>query len=551
MRQSNNRRLVFQPNSHYSLGAGAAQIIDAIVPTLGPLPRITAIDRILDDRPPERLDSGGVIAQRIIQVRDRHQDVGAMFVREMLWQLEDQEGDGTATAATLFQAVFDEGVRHVTAGHNARRLQHYLEVGMRLILDELSRMAQPVSGREEIAQIARTICHDEELSELLGEIFDIVGEFGRLEIRKGEGRKLQREYVEGMYWDKGLHSREMIGEPPSVRVELENPAIITSDLRITSAEELLPAIACALQNDFRRLLIIADDISDAALAFLLANNRDKDTLQVVAVHTPGYGAEEQAWATADIVALCGGRAFLRGAGDTLRTMKPAHFGHARRGWAGFESFGFVGGKGDPRALRRHIASIRTAYDETLEIVDRRKLQQRLGKMLGGSATLRIGGATQSEIEGRMELAERTASALRGALREGTVPGGGVAFFQCQDILRERIQQATETEERAAYNILLKAMAAPARTIAANAGFDPSDVVAEIRHSPEDWGYDVLRSAPVDMRKAGIVDSASVARSAAYTSISSAALALTIDVLVHRREKPERAKPHTPGLRKQI
>lgn len=551
MAPTSSRRLVFQPNSYLSLQSGAHQIIDAIAPTLGPLPRITAIDRILDERPPEQLDSGGMIAKRVIQIRNRDADVGAMFVRDFLWELEEQEGDGTATAAVLFRAVFDEGVRHVAAGLNARRLHAHLETGMRLILSDLTDMAQPLKGRDAITGMARTVCYDAALSDLLGEIFDIIGEFGRLEVRKGEGRGLHREYVEGLYWDKGVFSREMITGSPAVRVELENPAILISDLKIATPEQLLPVLACAVQNDMRRLFIVARDLSDGALAFLLANNRDRDKLQIVAVRAPGYGAEEQAWALTDLVALCGGRAFVQGAGDSLRTINPDHFGHARRAWAGFHSFGIIGGRGDPRALRRHISDMRSAYDNTTALVPRGKFQQRLGKLLGGSATLRIGAATGSELEARMELAERTANVIRGALREGILPGGGIALLHCRPALLQLAKSAAEVEERAAYTILAHALAAPARTIAANAGFDASDVLAEIRQSQNGAGFDVLRGETVDMVAAGIVDSAGVTKAAVYAAISSAALALTIDVLVHRPQQSGHAEPRSPGHRKQL
>ena len=246
-----------------------------------------------------------------------------------------------------------------------------------------------------------------------------------------------------------------------------------------------------------------------------------------------------------------GAPLSQAAGDSLRTIRPEDFAHARRGWAGFQSFGIVGGKGEPRALRRHIASIRDAYSGTAGIVQREKLQKRLGKLLGGSATLRIGASTQVELDTRMELAERTAAVVRGALRDGVVPGGGLAFLKCQPVLQERARAAASVEERAAYTILATAMAAPARTIATNSGFDASDVIAEIRQARNGCGFDVLHGATVDMREAGIVDSASVSKAAAYAAISSAALALTIDVLVHRREQPTHAKPRAPGQRKQL
>ena len=551
MHASNSRRLVFQPQSYRSMQAGANQIVNAIRPTLGPLPRITAIDRIMDERMPELLDNGGLVAKRIIQVPDRHANVGAMFVRDFLWQLHEQEGDGAATAAVLFQSVFDEGVRQVTAGHNARRLQVHIEEGMRLILSELGRMTRPVTGKEGLARVANTVCHDAELSELLGEMYDIVGEYGRLEIRKSNGRALQREYVEGMYWDRGLISREMISDHQRVRTDMEDASILITDLDIREAQDLLPVLACALQNDKRRLLIIANTISDAAMSLLLANNRKPEEFRVIAVKTPGFGAEEQSWFLNDIAILCGGRPFVKAAGDTLRGVTPEHFGRARRVWAAYESFGIIGGRGDPRRLRTHIASLRTVLDESLGVVQHEKLRKRLGKLLGGSATLRIGGVTESDIEERREVAERTASAVRSALREGVVPGGGVALLRCQSALQRRLQEAESSEEIAAFRSLIAAVSRPLCTIAENAGYDPGDVLAQVRLAESGHGFDAVAGAIVDMEQAGIVDPVNVVKAAVYAGISSAALALTIDVIVHRADQPTRATPRTPGQRKQL
>jgi chaperonin GroEL len=551
MAGKNRRRLVFQPQSYRSLRSGADQLVDAIRPTLGPLPRVVAVDRILDTRMPELLDNGGVIAKRMIQLRDRHADVGAMFVRDFLWQLQDQEGDGTATAAVLFQAVFDAGVRHVAAGLNARRLQTYLDAGVRVVLGELARMTRPIAGKQPLAQVAHTVCHDAELSELLGEIFDIVGDYGRLEIRKGNTRGLQREYVEGIYWDRGLVSREMIADRSRMRTELENAALVVSDLDIHEPQDLLPVLSCALQHDLRRVAIIANQVSDRATGFLLANSRKPEELQVIAIKTPGYGAEEQAAFLHDAALLCGGRAYVKGAGDSLQRIKPEHFGRARRVWADYEHFGLIAGKGDPRQLRRHIADLRRAHEAGVDTVLRGKLEQRIGKLLGGSATLRIGGASELEIDERKEVADRTAVAVRGALREGVVPGGGVALLACRPALQARMRTARDLEEAAAYRILAAAMSAPLRVIVENAGYDAGDVLAEVRQGGPGYGFDALKGEVVCMEEAGILDPASVQKAAAYAGISGAALALTIDVLVHRREQPAHASPRPPSKRKRL
>lgn len=541
---------LFQPATYRALSSGASQIIDAIRPTLGPIPRSVAVDRLLDLRGPEILDNGGLIAKRIIQLPNLYADVGAMFVRDFLWRLQDQEGDGTATAAVLFQAVYAAGIRHIAAGYNARHLQLYLEKGIQIVLAELQRMTVRLSSERELAHVAYTVCQDRELSDLLGEIFAIIGGYGRLEIRKGHTRELQREYVEGMYWERGVLSRQMITDWKRMRCELEDVFVAISDLQLRTAQQVLPLLEQAVRVGARGLLLVADEIAGSAMALLLANHRP-GTLQIVAVKTPGFGQEEQAAVLTDLALLTGGRAIHRAAGDTFDRFSAEDFGHVRRAWASAESFGIIGGKNDPRALRQHISTLRRAYDETLDVVQRGKLQARLGKLLSGSATLRVGGVTEREMEARKELAERTAVAVRGALQEGIVPGGGVALQDCQPALLRAANEAIDPDECAAYRILAQAMTEPIRTIVANAGHTPSNVLAAVRLAGAGYGYDVLSGQVVEMMSAGIQDPASVQKAAAYTGLSSAALALTIDVLVHRTEQPTRATVRVPGQRKRL
>jgi chaperonin GroEL len=549
---SNNLRLppVFQPMTYRAFMAGADRIVAAIRPTLGPVARTVAIQRPLDPRGPELLDNGGVIAKRIIQLPDYRADVGAMFVRDMLWRLQEQEGDGTTTAAVLFQATFNEGVRLVTAGLNARRLQAFLEEGIEVILDELRRQTVPVSDAPHLSQVAFTVCQDRELSDLLGEIFNIVGGYGRLEIREGSRRGLEREYVEGIYWERGLVSRQMIADPQRMRSELEDAAIVLSDLHIQEPQQILPVLVAAFQAGLKRLLIVADEIADSAISLLLANSKP-DHMQILAVKTPGFGREQQADFLLDAAMLCGGRPFLRAAGDTFKSIRGEDFGRARRVWADLRSFGLVGGMGAPRALRRHLASLRVAHTETDDLVLRGKLHERIGRLMGGSATLRVGGVTVRAIEARKELAERTSAAVRGAMQEGVVPGGGVALLACRPALQRRLDATDDPEARAAYQILLRAVAEPLRTIVANAGYDPSDALAEVRMAGPGCGFDALAGRVTEMRAAGIHDPANVVKAAAYAGLTSAALALTIDVMVHRTEQPSRATPPALARRKRL
>jgi chaperonin GroEL len=540
MAKSRTQRVVFQPATYQGFQRGIDQIVSAVRPTLGPLPRIVALDRtVTPSKMPEILDSGGVIARRIIELPGRDEDMGAMFVRHLLWRMHEKVGDGTATAAVMFQSIYDQGVRYVVAGGNAMRLRHCLEGGMRVILDELAGMATHLEGKGQLAQIAESICYDPPLARMLGEIFDIIGEYGRLEIRSGRSRELEREYVEGMYWNGGVVSRQMITDHAKLRTDMENAAILISDLEVEDPRQLVPVIEMAVKAEIRSLLIIASKLSESAIAMLLAISKDPAKFQVIAVKAPESTAIGRAGALQDLAVLTGGRPLAKVAGYTLSRVKLSDLGRARRVWADRTYFGIVGGKGDPRALREHIATLRAVFTRTDDPPERRKLRERIGKLMGGSATLWVGGATELEINARKERAERTADALRGAITEGVLPGGGVSLLACRPALQRMRDQTTDPDERAAYRILIKALEAPIRTILANAGHDASEVMAEVKGAGIGHGFDVRCGQVVDVAQAGIFDAANVQREAVRSAVGGAALALTVDVLVHH-EKPSQA-----------
>lgn len=549
---AHTRRVIFQPKTYGGFQQGINKLANAIRPTLGPRPRSVAIDRILDKQMPELLDNGGIIAKRIIQLPGLAEDIGAMYLRDVLWRLHDQMGDGTATAAILFQVIYSHGVRYLTSGGNARRLHDYLQQGLQAILAQMSTMTVEVKGKKQLAQIAQAVCYEPTLAAMIGEIFDVIGEYGRLEIREGRSRELEREYVEGMYWERGLMSRQMATDPHRFRAEFENAAILISDLEIKEPQQLFPPLELALRANLKALMIVADKISDNAIGFLLANKKP-DRFQVIAVNTPGYGPTERVAALEDLAILTGGKAFIRVAGDTFNRIKLEDFGQARRIWADQRNFGIIGGKGNPRRLRQHMATLRATYNGSEDMVVREQLLKRIGKLLGGSATLWVGATTELEINERVELAKRTAAAMRAAILEGVLPGGGVALLGCRPLLQQKLNQAGDPDERAAYHILLEALAAPFRTIVTNAGFDDRDVLAEIRLAGggPTYGFDVISEQVVDMVAAGIWDPAIVQKSAVYAAISSAALALTIDVLIHRTEQPDYATGRGPGKRKRL
>jgi chaperonin GroEL len=541
MRKSPIQRVVFQPTAYRGFQQGINQMVAAIRPTLGPLSRHVAIEPAMRTSPPELLDNGGVIARRILQLTDRDADVGAMFVRQFLWNLHEKAGDGTATAAVLFQSIYNEGIRYIAAGGNAMQLRQRLEEGMRLIDAELSRMTFAIAGQDKLAHIAETICYDPPLAKMLGEIFDIIGEYGRLDIRSGRGRDLEREYVEGMYWERGILSREMITDQTKFRATLHNAVILISDLKIDDPRPLVSLLRRAAQANIRSLLIVAGEFSDSVIGTLLLNNKP-DKFQVIAVKTPGNGITEQAAALEDLAILTGGKPVLKVTKETLDQVTNEHLGQARRVWADRHNFGFVGGRGNPRALRQHIARLRAAFEQTEDPAERKKLQQRIGKLLGGSATLWIGGLSETTIKARQELAKRTAEAMRGAVREGVLPGGGVSLLACRPVLQDKLERTTDSVERAAYRILIKALEAPIRTIISNAGYEASQIMAEITQAGPGYGFDVTSGQVVKMTEAGIFDAAGVQTAAVRSAISSAALALTIDVLVHHKKPQQSSRP---------
>lgn len=532
------QRVVFQPAAYRGIQKGINRIADALRPTLGPLPRTVAIEQLPRDKTPELLDDGGVIVRRILELPNRDEDVGAMFLRHVLWRLHEKVGDGTATAAVLFQSVYNQGVHYVVAGGNAMVLRHYLEKGLWVVLDKLTAMAVHLEGKEKLAQMAETLCHDPPLAKMLGEIFDIIGEYGQLEIRSGRSRELEREYVEGMYWKGGVLSRQMITDHTSLRTEMENAAILISDLEIEHPRQLMPVIEAAMQAEIHSLLIIAGRLSDSAIALLLTASRDPAKFQAIAVQTPGMTTGDQAASLQDLAVLTGGHLLAKAAGYTLRGVKIQDLGRARRVWADRTYFGIMGGKGNPRALREHIVSLRAAFRQADDSDVRKKLRERIGKLMGGSATLWVGGATELEINARKELAQRASDALRGAITDGVVPGGGVSLLACRPALQERLDQSTDPDERAAYQILIKALEEPIRTILTNAGYDASEVMAEMKRADAGYGFDVRSGQIVEMAKVGIFDAASVQKAAVHSAVASAALALTIDVLIHRKAPKE-------------
>jgi chaperonin GroEL len=531
-------QVIFQPEVYQGMQRGIDQIANAIRPTLGPYSRLVAIEStIRRDKSPELLDSGGLIARRIIQLQDRDADMGAMLLRQMLWQLHEDVGDGTASAATIFQVLMKQGVRYIAAGGNAMRLRACLEAGAQLITDELERMTVPISGVEKLTQLAQTLTFDPDLAGVLGEIFDRIGRYGQLDIRPGRGNELEREYYAGMFWEGGPLSRISPGDSPRARQQLDHAGILISDLEIEEPFEMLALLALAVSADIHSVLLVANKISDRALSVLqLSPNREK--VRVLPVKTPGRSSEVQWAALEDLSFVTGGQPILKAMGTSLRSVRLEQLGWAQQAWATQDHFGVVTGKGDPGRLEEHLACLRKAFASADDRARQELLRERIGKLSGMAATLWVGDVTTLQMERRKKLAERAARTLRLAMLNGVLPGGGVAYWDCCPVLQSRLEGAPDLEAHAAYRILIDALQAPMRALLTNAGVDSSQVIPQISQDHPGFGYDLFEGRVVDMLQAGILDSAAVAKAVILSAVHTAALALTTDVFVHRRNPPE-------------
>lgn len=524
--------LVFDEIVLHKISQGVDMLVNAISPTLGPHPRSVAFHEPLTGEI-ELLDNGGIIARRIVELNDRGADVGAMFLRQVLWELHEDVGDGTATAAVIFQSVFKQGLHYLTAGGNAQLLRRELESGLKLILGHLDAQAIAVKSHEQLYSLARSASHDEELAQQFSEIFEVLGEYGRLELRKGQRRESHIAYQAGSYWNRGAVTQEAVEKTHSQQVMLDDVAILISDLSITEPHHLIPAIGAALTRGATALIVIANQF-DARVLGMLHANQQQSKISVYAVHTPEIGAEQYD-SLEDLTHLTGGKAFISAAQDTLRHVSPDNLGYARTAWVDAHTFGVLGGAGDPCKLQAHITRLeKLARRETG--ASRRKLSRRIGNLLGGTTTLWLGGSTQQDIETRKSIAERTEKSIRAALAEGVIPGGGASLITCQGLLRAMQSETQQDERRAAAHILHQAMEAPLRTILTNAGFEPAQALAELRLQPDFIGFDVERGVPFTRYEYAVIDPIPIQKAAVVAAVRSAALALTIDTIVHHRER---------------
>lgn len=524
-----------QPETYQGIQRGIHQLLKAIRPTLGPITRNVAVDKYTIHSVPELLDDGAAIARRVIQIKDPDANTGAMMMRGMLYRLSERVGDGTATAAVLYASIYDQCLKYILAGGNAMMLSRGLNTALAVVLEVLDAMVIPVNGKENLPGVARTVCHDDVLADELGNIFHTIGEFGLLETNVGRARENYHEFILGHYWPTNGIIADPNRESVNTRKEVENAGIFISDLEFQEAQDLVPVLRAALLAEMDTLVIMALEMSPSVQA-LIYQSQQSNKLRIIAVKPPYLNAEPMKDGMEDIAVLTGARIFHKTAGETGADVKPQDLGRVRRFWVDKTAFALVGGGGDPRTIREHTAKLRDGYYRAEKDSVRKQLKDRLGRLMGGAANFEVGGLTKPEMDTRRELVKRSEATLRAAVRSGLLPGGGTAYLTCRQALRDAIGRLDDMEEVTAYKILIKALEAPFRALMQNGGLNEEQILANIEAAGQPgYGYDLLSGQYGMMQELGVLDVAEVQQDALRTAVKSAALALTVDVILHVKD----------------
>ena len=525
--------------AHAALLHGVDVMAALVRPTLGPLARTVAIAGQFPNDAPEVLDNAATIMRRTIQIGDPFADMGAMLVRHLAWTISARVGDGAATAVTLAHALLHVAAPALAAGADPMAVRRGIERGLAVAVKELQGQARPVESAAELARCIAGVVRVPALASTIGELIEAVGPDGAVLIEEWQGTTTTAQYLDGLRWNSGLLSSYLLGAGETVG-RLTEPRILATDCPLTRADALLPVLEACVAAGERHLLVIASEVSAAALGLLIVN-RERGALDgALAVRAPGSG-EQHARILEDIAVATGGRAFLVATGARLSDVTIADLGRARHVWATADTFAILGGRGEKDAIRRRIGEAKaelralTADDDTA----RKHIRERIGKLAGTAALVHVGAATESE---RVELRTRVEAAVtaaQAALRDGAVPGGGGALLACIPAL-ERFADDLHGDEALGVRLLARALPAPMRAIAANAGIEASTVFNDARPLAPGWTFDVLRRQWVDAGESGLLDPLPVVLAALEGSVSTAVMALTTDVLI-RHKRPESAK----------
>jgi chaperonin GroEL len=532
------KQLQFDEEARRSLKRGVDKMADAVKVTLGPRGRYALLDKKFGS---PTITNDGVTIARDIELEDPYENMGAQLLEEVAAKTNDIAGDGTTTSIVLAQAIVTEGLKNVTAGANPMGLKRGIERGVTALVDEIKRLSKPVAGTDDIAHIAAISARDNEIGDTIAEVMDKVGKDGVVTVEEGQGLKLEVEYVEGMQLDRGYLSAYMATSNDGGRMEavLDNPLILITDKKVSAVADILPTLEKVVAQG-RPLLIVAEDVDGEALPTLVVNKL-RGTLNVLAIKAPGFGDRRKAMLE-DIATLTGGRVISEELGRKLDSVQIEDLGQARRVTATKDTTTLVEGKGEASAIEARKSQIKLQIEDTTSDFDREKLQERLAKLSGGVAVLKVGAATEVELKEKKHRIEDALSAARAAVEEGVVAGGGSVLIHAVPAL-DKVEALGD--EAVGVNILRRALEEPLRQIAVNAGQEGSVVVDAVRKMEPGNGYDAQKGEYTDMFVAGIIDPAKVTRSALENAASVAALMLTTETVITDLPEKEKAVPGMP------
>ena len=530
------KQILYGEEARRALKAGIDALANVVKVTLGPRGRPVALDRKFGA--PNVINDGVSIAKDI-ELPDPFENMGAQLVKEAAIKTNDKCGDGTTTATVLAQAIVNGGFKNIAAGADAMSLKRGVEKGVMAVIADLKKMSTPVTTKEQVAQVATISAADAEVGTLIAEVMEKVGKDGVITVEESKGLLFETEYVEGMEFDRGYISPYFITNPELMKTELEDPYILITDKKISAIADLLPVLEKILQVS-KNFVVIAEDVEGEALATLVVNKL-RGTLNCLAVKAPGFGDRRKAMLE-DIAMLTGGKVISEEIGRKLDSTTVADLGRARKIVADKDNTTIVEGKGSEADIQARIKQIKAQIDETTSDYDKEKLQERLAKLAGGVAVIKVGAATEVELKEKKHRVEDALSATRAAVEEGILPGGGIALINAIPAL-DKVK--AEGDEATGVAILKQALEEPLRWIAINSGEEGSVVVDKVKHSKKGVGFDALRDDYGDMVTKGIIDPLKVTRTGLENASSIANMILTTEALVTDIPEKEKNSPMPP------
>ena len=532
------KQVLFGDDARSKMVRGINVLANAVKVTLGPKGRNVVLERAFGG---PTVTKDGVSVAKEVELKDKFENMGACMVREVASKTSDNAGDGTTTATVLAQAIVDEGMKFVAAGMNPMDLKRGIDKAVAAAIEELKKISKPTTTNKEIAQVGSISANsDAEIGEIISEAMDKVGKEGVITVEDGKSLKNELEVVEGMQFDRGYLSPYFINQPEKQAAVLDNPFILLHDKKISNIRELLPVLE-QVAKAARPLVIIAEDIDGEALATLVVNSI-RGILKVVAVKAPGFG-DRRAAMLEDIAILTGGTVISSNVGLSLDKTTLAQLGTAKKVEVTKENTTIIDGAGQAEAIENRVKNIRTQIEAATSDYDREKLQERVAKLAGGVALIKVGAATEVEMKEKKARVEDALHATRAAVEEGIVAGGGVALIRAKQAIRDL--KGDNDEQNAGIRIVLRAMEEPLRQIVANAGDEPSVVVNEVAHGTGNYGYNAQTGEYGDLVEMGVLDPTKVTRTALQNAASVAALILTTDCMV--ADLPQEEKPMPAGM----